>query len=455
MSGPITVYALHALGGSGGAFAALAEHLADGIRLVPIDLPGFGTARDLPPRGVEETATHVLAEIARDGAPRWLVLGHSMGGKIASVVARRALEGVDAVFGLAGVVLLAGSPTVPEPMGEDKRAEMLAWASGGPLDAEAARTFVDDNAARPLRADLDARALADLQGTAPEAWRLWLTEGSRTDVGDRVGTLDVPALVVGGEDDDDLGAGAQVRLHGAVYPRARFVRLAETGHLLPQERPAEVAAAIAELVADIDEHAPIVPAAWAALIADPTVAPRVRASLAARAIADDPAYRPRVLDADALDTLRRLAAVLVPQPDGGRIDLAARVDRQLAAGEGDGWRPADLPPDPVAAGAALRDIGDAVRRDATATVRGLVAGELHPAGAALSPAQLQAWCEDVRVDLVRHWLAHPASLARTGNDSFATRGGAHPRGFTALGANIRVGWEPADLGRVATPEEAA
>lgn len=453
MSAPITVYALHALGGSGASFTAVAERLVDGIRLVPIDLPGFGDAADLAPRDVDETATHVLTQIARDGAPRWLILGHSMGGKVASLVARRALEGADAVFGLAGVVLLAGSPPTPEPMAEEKRAEMLAWAATGPIDAEAARTFIDDNTARPLPAEADERALADLARTAPDAWRGWLTEGSRADIADRVGALDVPAVILGGTDDADLGADAQVRLHGAVYPRARFVRLAGTGHLLPQERPAEVASAITGLASDIDAHAPRIPAEWTALMADPVVAPRVRASLASRAVADDPAYAPRALDADALDTLRRLADVVVPQLPGGRIDLAARLDRQLADGDGDGWRPATLPPDVVAARLALRDIAAAVRRDAAATVRGLVAGELDPPGAALSPVQLRAWFEDVRVDLVRHWLAHPASLARTGNDSFATRGGASPRGFTVLGPDLRVGWEPADLGRAVRPDE--
>jgi hypothetical protein len=49
---------------------------------------------------------------------------------------------------------------------------------------------------------------------------------------------------------------------------------------------------------------------------------------------------------------------------------------------------------------------------------------------------------------VRHWLAHPASLARTGNDTFATRGigGADRPGFTVLGAGRRADWEPGDLG---------
>ena len=455
----LTVYALHALGGSAAEFRPVAAALRPGIRLVPIDLPGFGDAVDLPGYTVAEMADVVIDRIRRDDSAhggRWLLLGHSMGGKVASVVARRALAGDDPVFGFAGVVLLAASPPTPEPMSEDKRAEMIGWARDGWLGENEARAFVEANTALPLGGECDARTIDDLRRAAPDAWVHWLEHGSREDVSAVVGTLDVPAVIVAGEDDDDLGADAQPRLHGDVYPRARLVRLRETGHLVPQERPEEVAAAIAALADEIEAHAPAVPADWARLIASPALTPRVRATLAARAIADDPAYRPRALTPAQLETLRRFADLVVPQSDApaagrGRIDLAARVDRQLAAGEGDGWRRADLPPDAVAAGLALDALADVNLDDDV--VAALVSGRLELPGSAPSPAQLQAWAEDARVDLVRHWLAHPASLARTGNDSFATRGFPEPRGFTMLAAGLREAWEPGGLGDVDTSRD--
>ena len=51
---------------------------------------------------------------------------------------------------------------------------------------------------------------------------------------------------------------------------------------------------------------------------------------------------------DQRDTLVRTLADLVVPQRGAAIDLAARVDAQLARGEGDGWRNADLPSDPEA-----------------------------------------------------------------------------------------------------------
>lgn len=141
----LTVYALHALGGSAAEFRPVAAALRPGIRLVPIDLPGFGDAVDLPGYTVAEMADVVIDRIRRDDSAhggRWLLLGHSMGGKVASVVARRALAGDDPVFGFAGVVLVAASPPTPEPMSEDKRAEMIGWARDGWLGENEARAFV-------------------------------------------------------------------------------------------------------------------------------------------------------------------------------------------------------------------------------------------------------------------------------------------------------------------------
>ncbi len=441
----VTVYALHALGGSGRSFRALAALLAPRVRLVPNDRPGLGDALEVSGYRVAQMADHVIARIHRDGASRWILLGHSMGGKVVSLVARRALQGADPVFGLAGVVLLAGSPPTPEPMPDDKRQEMLGWVTGGSISSGAARTFVDDNTASPLPDDVDRAATEDLLRMEPAAWRAWLTDGSREDVSGEVGELDLPSVVIAGEDDADLGADAQPSLHGGTYPRARFVRLAATGHFVPQERPADVAREIEALCDEIDAHSPVVPDDWAGLLRAP-VDQRVRATLAVRALADDPAYVPRALTPGQLETLRAVAAIVVPQPEGGRIDLAARLDRQLAKGEGDGWRPADLPPDAVTTALALDAIAHDFHADPPGAIEGLLAGELAPSASALSADQLRSWFEDARVDLVRQWLAHPASLARAGYDTFATRGGAEPRGFLELAAGRREAWEPRDVG---------
>jgi pimeloyl-ACP methyl ester carboxylesterase len=447
-----TVFFLPGLGFSAQAAAPLAAEMGDRFRVVGIDLPGQGSAPDAADGSVAAQVDAAVATIGAeiDGGPCMLV-AHSMGGKIAALVAARALDGRAEVFGLAGAVLLAPSPPTPEPMDDDKRAEMLAWVADGPLDESAASEFVAQNVASPLSAADEKAAIEQVRATSALSWRRWLDEGSREDVSAAVGSLDLPVTVLGGEDDDDLGSLAQSRLIADVYPRARFVSLPETGHLLPYERPADVAAEVVRLWEAVAAASPTIPRDWGLIIASGRTGREARALLARRMLADDPDYRPRALTPRQLDTLRSLADRLLPQDGAGHIDLAARIDRDLADGRTDGWRPAKLPDDPTAYRLGLTALADAWPHDTAeqdALIRGIIDGDGIPGGPWEGDI-VRRWFEDVRNDLTRLWLAHPVSLARIGYDGFATSGDhAEPAGYVALAAGQRDPWEPADLGRL-------
>lgn len=239
-----TLVCLHALGGSRRAFDALTRELAGEFDILALDLPGFGDAPVELGTSVQEMADHVVRQVPAllGGSREWVLLGHGAGGKVASVVAAQAVAGD--LPAPSGVVLLAASPPGPEPLDEARRARMLSWVADGPLDAAASAEFVATAVGGPLELAAAERAVADLLGTTPAAWRDWLERGSREDWSQRVGVLDLPALVVAGGADRDLGEDVQRRLHGPVYPRATFRTLAGAGHLLPLERPREVAAAL-------------------------------------------------------------------------------------------------------------------------------------------------------------------------------------------------------------------
>lgn len=452
---PVTLYLLHALGASAGSFDRLTERLDGRVRVEGIDLPGFGSLADAPDSSLETTVAHVVDHLARHARGRWMLGGHSMGGKIAALVASAVLRGEAPLAGLAGMVLMAPSPPRPEPMDEERRERMLEWVRDGAISQQDATTFLDQNTAEPLDDAAHRDALADLQRTSPAAWSAWLETGSRADASADVGTLDLPVLVLAGTDDADLGAAAQPGLLASVYPRARFVSLDDTGHLIPLERTAEAAEAIAAFVDDEVRLGPVVPAEWAALIAGDRVDARVRGILNLRAVPDDRGYAARVLDVSQLTLLREIADLVVPQ-EGPAIDIAARVDAQLARGEGDGWRGADLPPDPEAYRAGLDTLRGVWPTDPAAredVLRAAIEGTTYADGP-LDAARLATWLEDARNDLVRQWLAHPASMARVGYDGFAT-GGRPIRGFVELRLGRREDWEPAGVGGTVTTDIAA
>jgi hypothetical protein len=186
-----------------------------------------------------------------------------------------------------------------------------------------------------------------------------------------------------------------------------------------------------------------VPVDQARVIASPRVSARMRSLLAARALPDDPTAAPRALTALQLQTLRAIARIVVPQPGDGQVDLALRVDDQLAAGLGDGWRVDGMPADVEAYRAALDVLaGPAQDGVLDRTLQDVSAGRYRADGV-LDAEQLRAWFEDASVDLVKHWLAHPATMAAIDFDGFANGGdGVRKQGFQLLAADQREAWEP-------------
>lgn len=450
---PTTVFCLHALGSSSEEFVGLRTRLAGTLDLVGIDLPGFGRSSSATGTTVEEMTQLVERAIGRSGATEWALIGHSMGGKIASIVASRTIDGSNGLFGLRAVVLLAASPLSPEPMDEDRRATMLEWAADGEIGPDEAETFVDANTDGRLPLEAHTQAVHDVQRTVPQAWTDWLVRGSREDWSTVFPANPVPALVLAGAEDGDLGPDAQRELNLPHWTAGEFDVVPGAAHLLPWEQPDEVADRIREFWLRRVDHGPAVPEATGRVIASPRVSARTRGILAVRALPDDPAREPRALTRTQVDTLRAVARVVVPQPGERRhqVDVALRVDDQLADGLGDGWRPDGLPSDVEAYRAALDALlaETANGQEHLATVLAAVdAGEYTPTSGPLDAAQLQAWAEDAAVDLAKQWLAHPATMAEVDYDGFANGGdGLRKQGFLLLGAGQREAWEPAGAER--------
>ncbi len=242
-----TLVLLPFLAATGHQWAGVASRLADDARCVTIDLPGFGDAHARKGFSVAEMAEAVAAVVREHAPRRWAIAGHSMGGKVSCAVARMAEDGAPGLAGLERIVLVAGSPPCPEPMDEADRAAMLGWFDGD-LDARRrrARDYVAGNAAAPLDARVLEQAAGDVARMDRDAWVAWLDRGSREDWAERIGILKTPALILAGSKDATLGPDAQRRHMALHFAHHRIEVLEGAGHLLPLERPAEVARLIAE-----------------------------------------------------------------------------------------------------------------------------------------------------------------------------------------------------------------
>ena len=432
------VFFLHALGASARAWNAVIAALGPDWESVALDLPGFGEQDDAD-LDVAGLVDWFAGKVALRQPQSWAVVGHSMGGKIATLAAARARDGDPAFAGLAAVVLLAASPPAPEPMDEERRPTMLGWFADGRIDADEAATFVDDNCAQRLPDELRAQAIADVERSGRSAWTAWLERGSREDWRDAAGRIAVPALIVAGGVDSDLGEAAQRQLNLPHYADARVEVVEGAAHLLPYEQSEAVAALIAAHVAPAFGRA--LPAPFVALLASNRVSARTRAAMEARHVGP---VGDGLLSTRQVTVLAALVDAVLPgavEP----IELARRIDRMLADGAGDGWRCADLPPDGVSwqAGLDTLDAAGFVAGDADARQRMLaqVADGAAQAGA-LSAGQMRLWFAEARAEVARQWMALPATMARIGYDGFAVGGdGVRKQGYRLTDADRIEPWQ--------------
>lgn len=459
--GPLVI-ALHWLGGSARTWQPLADHLArNGVRTAALNLPGFGDAIDLPGYTVREMAAAVrstaAALLADHGGGPWLLAGHSMGGKIAAIVAREALDGAPGLENLQGMLLFSPSPPSPEPMSESTREENIAQLgqlTGDPTeDRKRAAKFVTENVGKlTLPPLLQAVATADVLRMNRDAFRAWMERGSREDWSAEVGVLDLPALVFAGETESALGPDAQREKTLPHLPEAELVPVVAAGHLVPLERPAEAGEHVLEFLAQLGlltATLPELPEAFARLLDSEETSDATEAVLKQRLSPDEPWHRSAWLDASSYRTLRALTETVAPEAS---FDLAARVDSTLQGGEGDGWRPADLPADAEAFALGLRSLDaasqhqhdgvsfaglDLARRTALldSAAQGeldtrSLAGRLHlgSTAAMLDGAAMKLWWEEARGLLTKLYMADPRTYARVGFTGFAD----DPEGFTQI-----------------------
>jgi len=445
MTGPTLVF-LHALGASAGEWKPVLDHLPNHA-CVALDLPGFGAAAKAGHADVGAMADWLADEIRSRALTSCVLVGHSMGGKIVTLVAARAAAGEIGLSGVLGVVLVAASPPSPEPMDEERRDEMIGWFADGQIARADAATFIDANTATTLAEPLRDAAIADVRRSSREAWLGWLERGSREDWSAEAGRIAIPALILAGAEDGDLGEDAQRRLNLPHYVTADVQVVRGAAHLIPYEQPQALAALI-------DGHATKVapaalPAHFATLLASDRVSRRTRAALLERTRA--PASG-SVWTTEEQATVAALVAQILPDC-GGEAVLADRILAGIADGAGDGWRFAALPPDREAWRRGLATLTmaaggfAALHPDAqTRLLERVDGGEVGCTDdtARLSPEQMVLWFEDVRAETVRVWMSLPATMAAIGYDGFAVGGdGRRKQGYIRTGADDPEAWQQA------------
>lgn len=248
-AGDLTLLFLHYWGGTARSWAPLIGALPAGWRSIALDARGWGGS-DRPADGYDITtmADDVAGAIAALELKNYVLIGHSMGGKVAQALASRRPEG------LAGLVLVAPSPARGKRLDRETRKAMM----GAYETAEAAAQTLDRVLVeRPLPADLRRQVIEDSVGGAAEAKQAWPAHALAEDVSADLSRIAVPVLVVGGEKDKVDGV-ELLRLDVLPsLPQAKLSVIPGAGHLLPLEAAPELAEIIADFAATIGWRKPV------------------------------------------------------------------------------------------------------------------------------------------------------------------------------------------------------
>lgn len=235
-----TLVFLHYWGGSHRTWTPVIEGLDPGHGVVAYDQRGWGASSVVPgPFTLDQLGDDALRVIESCDIEGYVLVGHSMGGKTAQLLAARRPSG------LAGVVLVAPAPAVPVGVSPAQQ-EALAHA----YDSAETVSWSIDHALthRGLTPQLRAQVIEDSLRGSREARDAWPRDGLVQDIGDAVTAIDVPVLVLAG-DDDQVDPPATLEAHLLPHiPSARIQLLSGTGHLSPLEVPEQVAAHIESFV---------------------------------------------------------------------------------------------------------------------------------------------------------------------------------------------------------------
>ncbi|MFH8468411.1 alpha/beta fold hydrolase [Streptomyces sp. NPDC017991] len=234
-TGPALVF-LHYWGGSARTWDLVADRLA-GRDVLTVDFRGWSRSSGLPgPYTLRRLADDTLAVIAEAGVTDHVLVGHSMGGKVAQLIA------ATRPFGLRGLVLVGPGPAKPSAAITPEYREGLSRAYDSDESVAGARDAV--LTATELPASIKSQIVTDSRAGADDARTEWPLRGIAEDITEHTRKISVPTLVVAGEN-DRVEPVDVLRDHLVPYlSEADFVVLPHTGHLIPLEAPGGLVDAI-------------------------------------------------------------------------------------------------------------------------------------------------------------------------------------------------------------------
>lgn len=230
---------VHGLYGSARNWGVIARHLADSRKVLAVDQRNHGQSPRKPTQSYADMAGDLARVIEAQGAPMD-VLGHSMGGKAAMLLALTRPDLVRKLV-VADIAPVTYDHDQSRHIHAMRGLDLTGLTSRSEADRRLAQT-VDDPALRAFfLQSLDLKA-------QPPVWRLNFDVLEAEMAGivgwpESDGRFDGPTLFLSGADSHYVKAEYRDTIR-ALFPHARFAKLPGAGHWLHAERPREFEQAV-------------------------------------------------------------------------------------------------------------------------------------------------------------------------------------------------------------------
>ncbi|SIO44767.1 Pimeloyl-ACP methyl ester carboxylesterase [Rhodovulum sp. ES.010] len=230
----------HGLFGSARNWGVIAKRLSDGREVLAVDMRNHGDSPWTDSHRYPDLAED-LAEVIDAHGGRAEVLGHSMGGKAAMVLALTRPDMVSRLV-VADIAPVAYGHSQSHLIAAMRALDLGPVTRRGEADAALSGTIEDPSTRAFLLQSLDLKA-------TPPDWRLNLDvldaemahiTGWPDDV---TGRFDRPTLFLSGGASDYVRPEHRDRIK-ALFPKARFAKLPGAGHWLHAEKPRDFEAAV-------------------------------------------------------------------------------------------------------------------------------------------------------------------------------------------------------------------
>jgi len=233
---------LHGVGSDKTAWHPQLAYFRENRRAIAFDYPGYGESDPAPPETTrDDYASAIIYALDELGVDRAHVCGLSLGGIVAIAIHHMARE-------RCASLILADTFAV-HPEGDAIYERSLAGSADLRAMAEAR---VDLLIAAPAQPGVRREVVETMARIDPEAYRVGAKAVWLADQRDRVGEIEVPTLILVGDQDLVTPPELSNELLDLV-PHARMQVISNAGHLGNLERPAEFNRIVEEFIQAVEE----------------------------------------------------------------------------------------------------------------------------------------------------------------------------------------------------------